>query len=495
MIFNTVSYLVFLTLAVAVFWLLPQRHRIWLLLGASLLFYGLWRWEFVALIVLSAFVDYYFSLKIHAETDATRRFRYLLTSITINLALLVYFKYTYFIIDNISLIPGVAGSEFKASIGNIILPLGISFYTFLSISYTIDIYRREFTPIRDFTHYLTYVMFWPHMIAGPILRANELLPQLLSPPTPTQHDIAAGMRAIIFGLLLKVGLADHMAPIVDDAFRMSPKQLGGIDVWTMAFAFGLQIYFDFAGYSMIAIGSARLLGIIFPQNFDWPYMATSPRDFWRRWHITLSSWIRDYLYLPLSGLRDPASGKPVSLSHSSGGIDIQFVHTRKVWRVTAALFLAWLIMGLWHGASWNFALWGLWHAAFIFIYRLLIPFLPDSPGRIGKFFGWGITVLIAMLGWIPFRAPNVETTFSLWGRLLDLTSYRSLAFRENSYLVVFVAFVGMVLLYAMIRMQPRGDTTASQFCRASFEVGALAASIFVVFIFLRPVAQFIYFQF
>jgi D-alanyl-lipoteichoic acid acyltransferase DltB (MBOAT superfamily) len=200
--------------------------------------------------------------------------------------------------------------------GHIILPLGISFYTFLSISYTIDVYRREFVPIRSFTHYLTYVMFWPHMIAGPILRASELIPQLQAPSRPDSIAVAGALQTILFGLFLKVGLADHLAPLVDEAFLMPPHTLGGLDVLTMAFAFGLQIYFDFSGYSMIAIGSAALLGIAFPQNFNWPYLASSPREFWRRWHITLSSWIRDYLYLPLSGL----SGT----SHSSGGIDIQF---------------------------------------------------------------------------------------------------------------------------------------------------------------------------
>jgi D-alanyl-lipoteichoic acid acyltransferase DltB (MBOAT superfamily) len=484
-IFNTVSYIAFLAASTALFWLLPNAGRMALLLGASLLFYALWRVEFVFLIVFSALVDFFFSLKVHATEDARWRRAYMLLSISTNLGLLVYFKYTYFIIDNLALLPGVSAPGLKETVGTIILPLGISFYTFLSISYTIDVYRRDFVPIRSFAHYLTYVMFWPHMIAGPILRAHELIPQLRDPPRPSHQETAAGLRAIVFGLFLKVGLADHLAPIVDEAFAMPPSRLGGLDVWTMAFAFGLQIYFDFAGYSLIAIGSAQLLGVKFPDNFNWPYLATSPREFWRRWHITLSSWIRDYLYLPLSGLRER--------SHSAGGIDVQFVRSRNAATITIALFLTWLLMGLWHGASWNFALWGLWHASFIFAYRLASTYLPERPTPLGMIAGWAITLAVSMLGWIPFRAPTLESTFALFGRVFDARSYVSLGFRENVYLFVFCVFAGMLALHGMLKLQPRGRL--GEAWRNLGEVAAVSLALFVVFIFLRPVAQFIYFQF
>jgi alginate O-acetyltransferase complex protein AlgI len=494
MIFNTISYLVFLVVGVASFWLLPKRYRLYLLLALSLLFYGLWRVEFIFLIGFSAFVDYYFSLKIHDSADPLWRKRYMWLSISTNIALLIYFKYTYFIVDNLAFMTGVSGAQFRASFGQIILPLGISFYTFLSISYTIDVYRRTFAPIRNFVHYLTYVMFWPHMIAGPILRPHELIPQLLNPPVPSRPQIAAALRAILFGLLLKVGVADNLAPLVDDAFAIAPNRLGGLDVWTMAFGFGLQIYCDFAGYSMIAIGSAALLGITFPQNFNWPYLASSPREFWRRWHITLSTWIRDYLYLPLSGVRHASQLPPPS---GSSGMDIQFAATGNMVRATLALFVTWFVMGLWHGASWNFALWGLWHAVFIFAYRLIGPRLPElttALGQaIGQLTGWGLTLAIAMLGWVPFRAPDVATTWALWGRLFDWRSYRSLGFRENLYLVVFCVFVGMLLLHWISRIE--WTSRAGRMARDVGEVAAVAGTIFIVFIFLRPIAQFIYFQF
>ena len=223
--------------------------------------------------------------------------------LTANLGLLGYFKYTYFIVDNIRLIGGGLGENWTLHPGTIILPLGISFYTFLSISYTLDVYRRPFKPVRNFALYLSYVMFWPHMIAGPILRAHELIPQLVRYEAFDINRMAVGVRRILFGLFLKVALADQLAPLVDDAFLANPLSISGLELPTMAIGFWLQIYFDFAGYSMIAIGSALLLGIHFPENFNWPYMARSPREFWKRWHITLSSWIRDYLYLPLSGSR------------------------------------------------------------------------------------------------------------------------------------------------------------------------------------------------
>jgi D-alanyl-lipoteichoic acid acyltransferase DltB (MBOAT superfamily) len=266
---------------------------------------------------------------------------------------------------------------------------------------------------------------------------------------------------------------------------MQPSQLGGLDVLTMAFAFGLQIYFDFAGYSMIAVGSARLLGIMFPDNFNWPYLATSPREFWRCWHITLSSWIRDYLYLPLSGFRE--------LSHSDGGIDIQFVKSKNVVRITVALFLTWFLMGLWHGASWNFALWGLWHAILIFIYRTTNRAFTVIPERIRLFLGWGTTLLFVMLGWIFFRAPTLESAFEMYGRLFDLGGYSSLAFRENFYLIIFVMFIGMVALWWVTTTRMAFFNTRPM--QTVGEFGGLAVAIFIVFIFLRPISQFIYFQF
>ena len=485
MLFNTVSYLAFLAAAVLLYWRLKLPARKWLLLAASFLFYGLWRVEFVPLIAFSAFIDYFFSLKIHGERHPGWRRAWLLLSLSTNLGLLAYFKYTYFLIDNMAGVAKVFGQDLHFDVGTIILPLGISFYTFLSISYTLDIYRRVFEPIHDFGVYLTYVMFWPHMIAGPILRAHELIPQITRAHRFNPEEFAAAAKMILCGLFLKVALADQIAPLVDDAFAAKPATLSALDVWTMAFGFGLQIYFDFAGYSMVAIGSARLLGIRFPENFNWPYLASSPREFWKRWHITLSSWIRDYLYLPMSGMKFRDT--------SEGGIEVQYLNRGNTARLTAALFVTWFLMGLWHGAHWNFAAWGIWHAGFIFAYRLTSGPLSGLPESVRRYGGWCVTVSVAMLGWIPFRARSLHETLALLARVLDWRAYTYLSFRENFYLVVALVFGGMLLLWYVTQALSRN--IRAEWVRAIAEVGGLTVVIFFVFIFLRPISQFIYFQF
>jgi alginate O-acetyltransferase complex protein AlgI len=482
-LFNTISYVVFLAIAAGVTWVLPTRHRIHFLLAASLLFYALWRVEFVLLITFSAWIDYFFSLKIHQSEQTNRRRLFLVASLSVNLILLLYFKYTYFLLDNFALLSNLVGAKWHLDPGSIVLPLGISFYTFLSISYTVDVYRRTFEPVRSFTTYLCYVMFWPHMIAGPILRAQELLPQLGKVGFDLEN-VVSGIRYILAGLFLKVVLADNISPSVDAAFASDPSRLSALDVWTMAFAFGFQIYFDFAGYSMIAIGSARLLNVHFPENFNWPYVAASPREFWKRWHITLSSWIRDYLYLPLSGAK--------FRTRSTGGLEIGALSHERHGITIAALFLTWLLMGLWHGANWTFAFWGLWHAAFIFLYRVLSKF-PVREGKALVICGWLITLAISMLSWIPFRSPSVPFALELLSKVIDPRSYNRLSFRENFYLMTGTLFFGMILFFGISRLLPALEPRPR--LRFVVETGATAAVFFLVFVFLRPINQFIYFQF
>lgn len=485
MLFNTVSYLLFLFLSVLAYWLMPAAYRRWLILGASLFFYASWRIEFVFLVCFSAFVDYWFSLKIYDAKHPVKRKLFLASSLSINIGLLLYFKYTYFILNNIEAAGGLIGRDWKLAVGNIILPLGISFYTFLSISYTIDVYRRLFDPTRNFGVYLTYVLFWPHMIAGPILRAHELIPQIERTHHFNADHMAEGLRKILLGLFVKVALADQLSPLVDDAFSIAPSKLGGLDVWTMAFSFGFQIYFDFAGYSLIAIGSARLLGIHFPENFDWPYLAVSPRDFWKRWHITLSSWIRDYLYLPLGMQRFRDS--------SEGGINVDADRAGKRLRLTVALLLAWFIMGLWHGANWKFAFWGLWHACLILAYRICKDRFLFISGAWRSVAGWCITLPLVMLGWLPFRADSLEHSLQYMARVLDISSYGGVGFRESFYLLAFMIMAGMLVTRNFLKIYENAVIPA--WMRYAGETALFGVVIFVDFIFLRPVNQFIYFQF
>jgi alginate O-acetyltransferase complex protein AlgI len=483
MLFNSVSYVLFLAGVAVAFWLIGPRWRIWLLLVASAVFYGLWRPEFLLLIAFSAAVDFYLALKIGAEPRPLHRRLWVVCSVSVNLLLLGYFKYAYFIAGNFEVLTRILGADWSIRLGTIILPLGISFYTFLSISYTIDVYRGLCAPVKNFAVYLTYVVFWPHMVAGPILRANELIPQLLQTSRFDLDRVAGGVKLVLFGLFLKVGPADHLAPFVDDWFLMNPASLSALDVWTMAFAFGMQIYFDFAGYSMIAIGSARLLGIHFPDNFNWPYLATSPRDFWKRWHITLSSWIRDYLYLPLCGVR--------FRDRSDGGLETDLVRPYSP-QLTGALFATWGCMGLWHGAAWTFVLWGLWHAAFIWLYRVTTPLTASLSARLSTPLGWGVTVVVSMLGWILFRSRSVGDALALLGRVCDRHAYASLGFRESAYLLVAVLFAGMLGLHFASRLLANPTLL---WTRRLTDMMAIAISAFLVFILLRPVSLFIYFQF
>ena len=372
----------------------------------------------------------------------------------------------------------------------ILLPIGISFYTFQSVSYTIDVYRGTLKPVRDFMLFANYVTFFPQLVAGPILRAGEVIWQLDKRPAFDWDDIHTGALRILGGLALKVLLADTIAASVNQGFALEPAGLSAIDVTTLAFLFGFQIYFDFAAYSHIALGSARMMGIRFPENFNFPYSARSPRDFWRRWHISLSSWIRDYLYLPLLGTRPE--------THSTGGIAQTGAQTRvQIGRRRAALALVatWAIMGLWHGAAWTFVLWGLWHAGLVLIHRGL------SYGTKGRalpavllWAGSAVSMFFLMLGWIPFRAAGLEATFAILGAFTDPGRWLYLGMRENVYLITFIVFVLVMLGPLFWRLA--GWLGERQAWPARLAVWAASTmALAAVLVYLRPLEQFIYFQF
>jgi alginate O-acetyltransferase complex protein AlgI len=485
-LFNSWGYVVFLFVAVLLHWLLPRRFRVALLGAFSVLFYAMWRWEFVLLIVFSAGIDFLSAARVFASEDARVRRAWLLLSLSTNLGLLVVFKYAYFLSDNaVGLLGGLGyeGHGIRDWGIEIILPLGISFYTFQTICYTIDVYRRVIEPERDFLHFFTYVTFWPQLIAGPILRASEVMPQLKADRRLAWDDISEGTFQIFVGLCKKVVIADSLALLVDEAFGTELSRFTGFDAWVATLLFGFQIYFDFAGYSDIAIGSARLLGIRFPKNFDWPYLATSPRDFWNRWHISLSSWIRDYLYVPLTG--GHFQGKSVGgLAVASENVG----HQRFI-----ALFSTWFIMGLWHGASWNFALWGVYHAALVFLYRAVPPL--QRLGDRAPALAWMILFPLVMAGWIPFRTQTLGDAFLLYGKLLDPTAYHlaGRALIGHSYLAAAVLVAGM-LLFALARKAAEKHPLPSGL-RGPAMCLAVAVMTVALLALQRPVNQFIYFQF
>ena len=503
MLFNSLTYLLFMALAVPLVIFSPPIVRRVALVAGSLLFYAFWRIDFTVLVVFSAVVDYVASLNIARSAKPRARTAWLVVSLCVNLGLLVFFKYTYFLLDTGAGLLGAMGvvSDFDARrTFGIILPLGISFYTFQTISYTIDVYRGQQAPLRDFVSFLTFVMFWPQLVAGPVLRAHEVVPQIQNPRRPHVGDIVHGLEEILQGLFKKVVLADgvlysgySIAGIVDEGFNhIAADALGPLDVWTLSFAFGLQIYFDFSGYSQIAIGSARIMGFHFPRNFDWPYFAASPRDFWQRWHISLSAWIRDYLYLPLMGAKFRGA--------STGGIDPKAPPSRtpvSALRRTWALFATWFIMGLWHGAAWTFALWGLWHAVMVFGHRISEPLRVKLPMLLRTTGGWVLTLSLAMLSWILFREQNLGEGMTMLARAFDVTRIlpirQNMALREDQYLLVAVYFLGLLAVAGLVKLH-RHVTVPAAVRYAAITVGN-AVMIFTVILCLRQVDQFIYFQF
>lgn len=489
MIFNSLTYILFLLIVIPLYWVMPQRQRLWLIFIASLIFYGFWRVEFIFIMLITPLVDYYLAHKIVQEPNRDKQRRILVLSIILNLGLLVYFKYLMFFADSANSIADLLGINLKIPHLDIMLPIGISFYTFHTMSFIIDTYRGFVKPPKDFITYGCYVFFFPQLVAGPILRVGEVISQLQMKQEYSSDDIVYGIRRILIGLFLKVALADNIAPFVDDGFSQDLTSLSALDVWTLAFMFGFQIYFDFSAYSSIAIGSARLMGIKFPENFNFPYLANSPRDFWKRWHISLSSWIRDYLYLPLAGqhVRDRYNSK------SEGGLPT-FKESEGVSKTFVPLFLTWAIMGLWHGANWTFVFWGVYHATLVLVHRLIIPFSGKLSKNVLNIGGWMITMPLIMLSWIPFRAANMQVVTSMLMKLVQPSQYLYLGMRENIYIIAALLIILTIAAYLvdkyLLPLIYRNYTL-----RFSVETIAFAIIILVVIIFLRPISQFIYFQF
>jgi alginate O-acetyltransferase complex protein AlgI len=499
MIFNSITFIIFFGIIIALYWLLPRGPRIWFLVLSSMIFYGFWDFRFVPLLLLSIVLDYLAGRYMSVKSDSRKRNLIMVSAVSVNLIVLGFFKYLIFFvgqINGLAQIIGVSSDVDSFSIPfQIILPLGISFYTFQSMSYTIDVWRRNIKAEHEFKIFAAYVIFFPQLVAGPILRAGEVMWQLDRRPRFDWNNLADGLNRIIIGLFLKVFLADNIATLVNTGFAISPSHLGGLDVLTLSFLFGFQIYFDFAGYSHIAIGCAKMMGINFPENFNFPYLARNPRQFWERWHISLSSWIRDYLYLPLCGERSKKSslyGLQVAILQSNGS---------SIKRINA-LWLTWLLMGFWHGASWTFALWGIWHAGLITVYRIANKRISiEIPAPIT----WGLTLVAVMVGWIPFRASSLGNALDLWGRLFSLTAWLKpehlggrfpfwLGMHRDSYYVagaVLLAIICSWCIKTYLGPKIEAHPVIKTFC----EMVTFLTILPIVYLFLRPTSQFIYFQF
>jgi D-alanyl-lipoteichoic acid acyltransferase DltB (MBOAT superfamily) len=419
----------------------------------------------VALLLLSTFADWWLARLIGRSENPLNRRILLLLSLASNLGLLGYFKYGNFLLKNFVLWCDAIGVAYHPPELGIILPIGISFYTFASLSYTIDVYRREIRSDWRFADYALFVSFFPHLVAGPIVRASFLLPQIENPKLPTPNQIGWGLALVCFGLFAKVVMADSVfAPMVDGVYAQ-PERSGMFGSWIAVLSFSGQIYYDFSGYSLCAIGLAMCFGFCFPNNFHYPYSAQSFSDFWRRWHISLSSWLRDYLYIPLGGNRH-------------GNI-----------RTYVALLMTMLIGGLWHGASWMFVLWGGLHGIYLAIERMLrginMPKLVSAQSRSALIF------LVVSLTWIPFRAGTTERAIAILYGLSNTSEIGALGMPE---LVAVVAIMLTIRWHFIMKDSCIED--AFQRFGQPVQIGIISLSLIGLFLCSGGNSNaFIYFQF
>ncbi|MBF0381663.1 MAG: MBOAT family protein [Magnetococcales bacterium] len=352
MIFHSLDYLVFLPLVVAIYWMLNREKQVLFLIAMSYFFYGYVHPWFLYLILTSTVVDYYCGLAMGRFVE--HKLKILIVSITVNLGLLGYFKYFGFFVDNVAELLILLGLPSFTNNLDIYLPVGISFYTFQTMSYTIDIYRGQLKPRKNFLDFALFVSFFPQLVAGPIERAVNFLPQIEKKRTLSVDDVQSALFLLIWGFFKKMVIADNIAFIVSKIFLLENTSF--MLVWVGAFAFGIQIFADFSAYTDIARGSARLLGFKLSQNFNHPYISASPTEFWKRWHISLTSWVHDYIFLSLALSR--------RLRTAVGGLII-------------SLFITFFLNGLWHGAGWSFVLWGLYHFVLLLIYAWAKSVTPE----------------------------------------------------------------------------------------------------------------------
>lgn len=378
MVFSSITYLVyFLPIFLLLYHLVPHKFKNAVILIASIYFYSWGGPKFIFVILGTTFLDYFLVNAMHNQKTQKAKTKFLIISLSLNLGLLFYFKYCNFFIENINALLGTEVSWIK-----IVLPIGISFYTFESLTYVVDVYRGIHKPLKNFLHYQTYILLFPKLIAGPIVRYHDIADQITDREKNYTPNIKlSGFLIFCLGLAKKTIIANTLGMQADAVFKLPAEQLDSAAAWVGALAYTFQIYFDFSGYSDMAIGLGKMMGFKFPENFNNPYISGSITEFWRRWHITLGSWMKNYLYIPLGGNK---------------------VSDSKLYR---NLIIVFLLSGLWHGASWNFVLWGAYHGLFLVLERL---FLGKVFEKLGKFISIPITFIIVITGWVLFRNEDLH---------------------------------------------------------------------------------------
>tara|TARA_B100000809_G_scaffold249300_1_gene280407 strand:+ start:6747 stop:8195 length:1449 start_codon:yes stop_codon:yes gene_type:complete len=482
MVFNSIDFAIFLPIVFTLYWFVANKNlklQNFLIVAASYLFYGLWDWRFLSLILFSTLVDYSIGRKLRTERHASKRTILLWISIFVNLGFLAFFKYYNFFLDNFIATFSLFGTEIKANSLSIILPVGISFYTFQTLSYTIDVYKRKLKPTNDFIAFAAFVSFFPQLVAGPIERATNLLPQFYKKRKFDYTLAADGMRQILWGLFKKVVIADNCAEFANQIFNNS-SALNGSTLVVGALFFTFQIYGDFSGYSDIAIGTSRLFGFDLKRNFNFPYFSRDMAEFWRRWHISLSTWFRDYLYIPLGGSQQGT-----------------WVNTRNV-------FIIFIVSGFWHGANWTFIAWGVLHAIY-FLPLLLVKknrnnldvvALGKKVPSIKEFFAMLKTFALTVFGWIFFRADTIEHAFSYISEIFSISLFSLPDFTDAKRgLLVFIIVAIFVVIEWLGREQEYAIEVLGLKWKRSLRYAMYLIIILTIFWFGGDQQQFIYFQF
>jgi alginate O-acetyltransferase complex protein AlgI len=471
MLFNSFTFLVFFAIVLLIHripfsWTQKKIH----LLLASYLFYAAWNPPFVVLLWISTAVDWLVGRRLHASDDEGTRKRWVAVSLAVNLGLLGYFKYAGFVLENFVWLVQRLGFDYSPAAPNIILPLGISFYTFQTLSYTLSIYRRDGEPADSLVDFALFVTFFPQLVAGPIVRATDFIVQLATPKQADAQQLGWGLAMMNFGIFQKVVLSDTLlAPVADKVFGF-PRIAGTVDAWIGSLAFSGQIFFDFAGYSSCAIGAALCLGFVLPENFRCPYASLGFSDFWRRWHISLSTWLRDYLYISMGGNRAGAVRTYINLAATM------------------------LLGGLWHGASWTFVVWGGLHGFYLIVERVLKAQLGGVAlfhTAAFKIFSYGSTFVVVTLTWVFFRAETFAQATTLLATMFANVPRSELSSGQvNTVLVV----VGVMLI---AQLSLRNTDLERVFSRLPVWVKGplLAFPILCLFAVPGDNRAFIYFQF
>lgn len=471
MLFNSLGFIVFLVVVLALYYapLFNWTSKKRMLLFTSYIFYGLWNPPLVILLWISTAIDWITGKKLSEEINPRKRKGWLLLSMLVNLGFLGFFKYGNFLLENFTLLLNSFGLEYTAKPMDIILPMGISFYTFQTMSYTIDMYLKRTERAKTFLDFALYVTFFPQLVAGPIVRAGDLIGQFYEEKKATINQFIWGLFLLTLGLFQKVVLADTLLSYTSDAVFDAGKVLNFWDAWAGTLAFSGQIFFDFAGYSTCAIGIALLLGFILPDNFRYPYAAIGFSDLWRRWHISLSTWLRDYLYIPLGGNR------------------------HGIIRMYVALMLTMLLGGLWHGAAWTFVAWGALHGLYLVVERLLKNTVRIHIGPYNGILLAFLTFTLVNFTWVFFRAKEFVTAKNMIASMLYLHADGAKVLDTVSLIKVFTVATLLFLCHWYMRNTSVKEVAEK---KSPLAVGVVwAVMVFLIAIAQGSGEQFIYFQF